>query len=156
MTMSPFGDDDAGFADQEETFAFDDDLRLTDDDQSSVAVQRVVATVDTTPITITSPEQVEALIADDVKQIHDKFADDVKKVRQQMFDITDTEYWVCVVFQSREQKNEFLEKSGWAAKDLGDKYIDGMLLAYTMDVELTSRIPPEAHIRVDRRLADLT
>jgi len=41
--------------------------------------------------------------------------------------MADTEYWVCLCFQSRAQKEEFLQKMGWLP--LGDKYLDGLKVA---------------------------
>lgn len=41
--------------------------------------------------------------------------------------MVDPEYWVCICFQNRAQKERFLEAVGWA--DLGDKYIDGLAVA---------------------------
>lgn len=49
---------------------------------------------------------------------------------------TDTEYWACLCFQTREQKEVFLK----ALKliELGDKYIDGQAAARVLGVELPS------------------
>jgi hypothetical protein len=55
--------------------------------------------------------------------------------------LTDTEFWIAVCFQSREQKEEFLEKVGWLS--LGDKYIDGLALAELVGVDVEP-IPLEA------------
>ena len=38
-------------------------------------------------------------------------------------DNTDSEYWFCVCFQNREQKDEFLRKSN--LMPIGDKYLNG-------------------------------
>lgn len=46
----------------------------------------------------------------------------------------DPEFFFVVCFQSREQKNEFLEKSGIGDAVSGDKYIDGLKLATFLDV----------------------
>lgn len=53
-------------------------------------------------------------------------------------DATDSEYWVAVCFQNREQKEEFLRKAGII--DLGDKYLDGMKVADRLGVELTAEV----------------
>lgn len=47
---------------------------------------------------------------------------------------TDPEFWFAVCFQSRAQKDDFLEATGWAA--LGDKYIDGLKVAQLMGVPI--------------------
>ena len=59
----------------------------------------------------------------------------------------DPEYWVCVCFQSREQKEEFLAKAGWL--DLGEKYLDGLEVARRLGVAvlpipLDTKTPPLA------------
>lgn len=59
----------------------------------------------------------------------------------------DPEYWVCVCFQSREQKEEFLTKAGWL--DLGEKYLDGVEVAKRLGVTvlpipLDAKAPPLA------------
>ena len=47
---------------------------------------------------------------------------------------TDSEYWVCFCFETREQKEEFLRKS--ELLELGDKHIDGLAAAEILGVEL--------------------
>ena len=49
-------------------------------------------------------------------------------------DNTETEYWFCVCFQNREQKEEFLKKAGWF--NHGDKYLDGQFVAKKMGIEI--------------------
>lgn len=46
---------------------------------------------------------------------------------------TDSEYWFCVCFKNREDKELFLKKYG--IFNHGDKYVDG----YFMDKQLTKR-----------------
>lgn len=46
----------------------------------------------------------------------------------------DPEYWVALCFQSREQKDEFLQKIGWA--DLGDKYLNGLEVCRRANVDI--------------------
>lgn len=80
---------------------------------------------------------------------------DRARIEQQRFtDATDSEYWVCFCFQTREQKEEFLQKLNLL--DLGDKYLDGMEAARQMGVELTSRVPEmPRHRPFDRDLIRL-
>jgi len=73
---------------------------------------------------------------------------------QRVEDATDSEYWIAVCFQTREQKTEFLRKAGWL--DIGEKYLDGMLVALQMGIELESRVPPLPQHRIDPRLLALT
>ena len=66
--------------------------------------------------------------------------------------VTDSEYWVGVCFQTREQKEAFLA----AVKLLqhGDKYIDGRLLAKRMGIELPpADVPYNPAPKVDAKFA---
>ncbi len=47
----------------------------------------------------------------------------------------DPEFWFAVCFQSRAQKEEFLEKANLS--DLGDKYLNGLELAEKLGVDIT-------------------
>ena len=58
---------------------------------------------------------------------------------QRFLDATDSEYWFAVCFQTREQKEEFLEKL--KLMEIGDKYLDGMEVAKALGIELESRVP---------------
>lgn len=50
-----------------------------------------------------------------------------KRERDRHANTLDTEYWACLVFNNRAQKEEFLRQIGWLK--FGDKYLDGMKLA---------------------------
>jgi len=47
---------------------------------------------------------------------------------------TDSEFWIAICFQSREQKDTFLQKTGLS--DIGDKYLDGLQVADLFGIEL--------------------
>lgn len=67
---------------------------------------------------------------------------------------TDSEYWVGLCFQTREQKEAFLT----AAKLIrhGDKYIDGQLLAQRMGIDLPpAAVPYNVSAKVDAKYAAL-
>lgn len=49
-------------------------------------------------------------------------------------DTTDSEYWICICFQSRNQKEAFLKAVEWF--EHGDKYLDGKWVAKKMGVEI--------------------
>lgn len=55
--------------------------------------------------------------------------------KQRYQDVTDSEYWVAVCFESRDQKEEFLKATGLLQD--GDKYISGPDLAAHFGVPLT-------------------
>lgn len=77
------------------------------------------------------------------------------KAEQARFQLaTDSEYWVGLCFQTREQKEHFLQ----AAKLLqhGDKYIDGALLAKRMGIVLPpANVPYNVSAKVDAKYAAL-
>ena len=65
----------------------------------------------------------------------------------------DSEYWFCVCFQSREQKNAFLLQSGlhlW-----GNKYLDGKNVAAKLNITLPSALPSKALKKLDVKLVEL-
>ena len=61
---------------------------------------------------------------------------------------TDAEYWTCICFQTREQKEHFL-----AALDLlkfGDRYLDGQEVAKQLGIELPEAdVPYKTSSKVD-------
>jgi hypothetical protein len=63
------------------------------------------------------------------------FMQRLEKERHRTIDKFDTEYWVCTIFETREQKEAFL-----AALDIhieeGDKYVDGYVLARRLKIKL--------------------
>jgi hypothetical protein len=68
---------------------------------------------------------------------------------------TDTEYWFCVCFQTREQKDHFLQAVEWFIH--GDKYLDGAFVAAKMGVELPpAEVPYNTSAKVDAKLKTLT
>lgn len=64
----------------------------------------------------------------------------------------DTEYWACLCFQTREQKEVFL-----AALNLlqfGNKYIDGQLAAKELGIKLPDgNVPYNTSAKIDKRFA---
>lgn len=98
----------------------------------------------------------------------DKFADDAKaelgalksafQQRQEreatrQREATDSEFWVALCFQTREQKELFLARTGWLQE--GDKYIDGQFVAKKLGIEL-----PKYNItfadKIDKKLAQIS
>ena len=70
---------------------------------------------------------------------------------------TDSEYWACLVFQTREQKEAFLNYMKWIRH--GDKYIDGVKVAREMNVPIPSAQVPyntSEGKSVTKNLRDLT
>jgi hypothetical protein len=68
---------------------------------------------------------------------------------------TDSEYWCCFCFQSRDQKEAFL--AALSLLDLGDKYLDGWEVAKRLGIALQrEEVPYNTSAKVDAKLKDLT
>lgn len=66
----------------------------------------------------------------------------------------DSEFWTCLVFQSREQAEEFARKLGL---DPGEKYLSGFHLASKLGIELEAYPEPTRSKRgLDQSLTALT
>lgn len=93
--------------------------------------------VDESPITdrsedgLTHEDEESIRLAELHKGFRERMANEAK--RREL--ATDSEFWLTVVFQDRDQKDEFIRKAKWTA--LGDKYLDGERLADVMGVKLT-------------------
>lgn len=67
---------------------------------------------------------------------------------------TDSEYWVGVCFQTREQKEHFLREA--KLLQAGDKYIDGALVAKRLGITLPpAQVPYNVSAKVDAKYAAL-
>ncbi|MBL8387001.1 MAG: hypothetical protein JNK17_02070 [Hydrogenophaga sp.] len=77
------------------------------------------------------------------------------KAEQERFTLaTDSEYWVAVCFQTREQKEHFLEVT--KLLKAGDKYIDGALVAKVLGITLPpAEVPYNVSTKVDAKYAAL-
>lgn len=68
---------------------------------------------------------------------------------------TDTEYWACLCFQSREQKEAFL-----AALNIlqhGDKYLDGPAVAKELGIDLPAAdVPYNTSSKIDKAWLEFT
>lgn len=73
-----------------------------------------------------SLENVEAECLEEMGEVEKGFRERMKAENDRFRDMCDTEYWVCLCFKSRAQKEEFLQSVGMDA-DL--KYIDGREMA---------------------------
>ena len=52
--------------------------------------------------------------------------------------VTDSEFWCCLCFETREQKNAFLEATGFGEAD--DKYVDGRVAARKMGLDPGAKV----------------
>lgn len=68
-----------------------------------------------------------------------------KRATQERFrTATDPEFFFCVVFQSRDQKDEFLRLIQW--DDMGDKYLSGLEVARRLEIPIS--ITPIEPLRI--------
>ena len=89
------------------------------------------------------------------KRVDSAFRKRAKGEQKRFENATDSEFWVAICFQTREQKEEWLRKSCLA--DLGDKYLDGHDVAAVMGIDLTEPDPAWPTLRgPSKRLRDLT
>ena len=52
--------------------------------------------------------------------------------------VTDSEFWCCLCFETREQKNAFLVATGFGEAD--DKYVDGRVVARKMGIDPGAKV----------------
>ena len=89
------------------------------------------------------PEQTgdaEADSAADLDAVQAGFRKRAKDEGKRFALATDTEYWSCICFQTREQKEAFLAAIG--VLQYGDKYLDGALVAKALGIDLPSADVP--------------
>lgn len=85
------------------------------------------------------PEDPEEMTKADLDETQQALKAALEAITASFREELDTEYWVCAVFQTREQKMAFLEKlAGWNVEQDGDKYVNGLKLASLMKIE----VPP--------------
>ncbi len=101
------------------------------------AADRKALKANPVPKYITMPEQTgvaEVDAAADLDEVQAGFRKRAADENNRFALATDSEYWTCICFQTREQKETFL-----AALDIlkfGDRYLDGQLVAKQLGVEL--------------------
>lgn len=100
------------------------------------------------------PEEIEQEAAGELSELLAGFKSRSSRENERFVQATDSEYWFCVCFQTREQKEEFLQKL--RLLELGDKYLDGLLVAKRLGVKIESPVPPLPTIRGDNSLVGLT
>lgn len=67
-------------------------------------------------------------------------------------DSGDTEFWICIVFQNRPMKDEFLEKTKLGK--IGNKYLNGLRVAKTLGIELKTPVPKIRKHVTSKKLAE--
>lgn len=96
-------------------------------------------------------ESLAELLDQEVKRYDgafDKLRSDIKAEQHRFEIVNDSEYWIAVCFETRQQKEEFLALHGLS--DLGDKYIDGLAASRRLGKPLTSPRPKWPNHRQNR------
>lgn len=76
----------------------------------------------------------ESATKTDMQRLETGFMQRAKQEQRRFEDATDSEFWFCVCFQSRAQKEAFLKALEW--DQFGDKYLNGEAVAEAIDVKL--------------------
>lgn len=91
----------------------------------------------------------EADSAADLDALQQGFRNRAKAENDRFALATDSEYWACLCFQTREQKDHFL--SVLKILEFGDKYLDGRLVAERLGVKLPeSQVPYKPEPKLDK------
>lgn len=90
---------------------------------------------------------------EELSEVLAKFKDSAKVEKDVYWDNVDSEYWVAICFQSREQKEAFLLRAGLL--DMGDKYLDGLEVAERMEIDIAGMTPPLRKVQITKNLKEL-
>ncbi len=85
-------------------------------------------------VAYSDPPNLEADSAAELNAMQQAFKARAKQEARRFRDVTDSEYWVALCFQTREDKDRFLRALNLI--QLGDKYIDGHKAAKLLGVDL--------------------
>ncbi len=97
----------------------------------------------------------EADSAADLDALQQGFRNRAKAENDRFALATDSEYWACLCFQTREQKDHFL--SVLKILEFGDKYLDGRLVAERLGVKLPeSQVPYKPEPKLDKDWLSIT
>jgi hypothetical protein len=86
------------------------------------------------PEAVEAVEDLEAKVERTLTEAEASFHERRKAEEQRMEAATDTEYWVAVCFQTREQRDAFV--AGLGLPDTEEKYADGVALAAKVGITL--------------------
>ena len=91
---------------------------------------------------------------EELSELLKKFKAQSKEERKTFIENVDSEYWVAICFQSREQKDEFLVQAGLA--QYGDKYLDGMDVAEHMGIHISHLTPKIRKTNISKTWLEFT
>mgnify|MGYP001577400162 CR=1 FL=1 len=84
----------------------------------------------------------------EMSELLKKFKASAKEEQRLFQQNIDSEYWVAICFQSREQKEEFLRLAGWL--QFGDKYLDGLEVADKMGMKIGHLTQKPRAVKIDK------
>ena len=87
-------------------------------------------------------------LKEELSEVLRKFKEQAKQEQEVYLENVDSEYWVAICFQSREQKEEWLKKTGLI--EFGDKYLDGLEVAKKMGIDIADMTPPIRRLNIAR------
>lgn len=93
-------------------------------------------------------------IAGEVEKVESEFAARSDREEKRFQDATDSEFWVAVCFQTRDQKEAFLKALGLF--EAGDKYLDGIEVAEKLGIKIDRDTSKVRHRPLSKRLLGLT
>lgn len=85
-------------------------------------------------------DNMEAQSTQELNELQQGFRNRAKAEAERFDLVTDSEFWCCFCFQSRDQKEAFL--AALKLLPLGDKYIDGVRAAKELGIKLPSADVP--------------
>ena len=97
------------------------------------------------------PGDIEGDCAAELAAVKSAFAQRADAEKERVRKATDSEYWVCLVFQTREQAEEFLRQTKWSDPD--EKYVDGRRAAKHLGIDLPNDGPPFGRPKIDQTWA---
>jgi hypothetical protein len=75
------------------------------------------------------------LAQEGAKEMKSEFIQAITEKQKKFQEDTDMEFFICIAFQNRTQKEQFIKAKGW--DKLGDKYYAGLEIAKIEKVNLT-------------------
>ncbi len=86
----------------------------------------------------------EEMHANNLAELKTSFMQRAAADQQRFIEATDSEFWFCVCFRSREQKEAFLAAVKWPNIEPDDKYVHGEDIAKALNITLPPArfIPP--------------
>ena len=101
------------------------------------------------PVAPTPDRNVEVDSKQEMSEVLRAFKERAKREQKRYWDAVDSEYYTVVCFQTRAQRDEFLEKSGLSAVvgNRGARYLDGLEVAQVLGISVDSPTPPMPKLR---------